>query len=73
MKRRNLLKSAILLPAALRPAQLLPQGRVYRPDFEPRNVEIAAVEYLKPGQFVTIRAIRPPTRSERKAARRAKG
>ena len=42
MKRRNLLKTAILLPAALRPAQLLPQGRVYRPDFEPRNVEIAA-------------------------------
>lgn len=41
MKRRNLLKSAILLPAALRPAPLLPQGRVYRPDFEPRNVEIA--------------------------------
>ena len=38
-----------------------------------RNVEIAAVEYLKPGQFVTIRAIRPPTRRERKAARRAKG
>lgn len=41
MKRRNLLKTAILLPAALRPPQLLPQGRVYRPDFEPRNVEIA--------------------------------
>lgn len=41
MKRRNLLKTAILLPAALRPAPLLPQGRVYRPDFEPRNVEIA--------------------------------
>lgn len=42
MKRRNLLKTAILLPAALRPAQLLPQARVYRPDFEPRNVEIAS-------------------------------
>lgn len=40
MKRRNLLKTAILLPAALRPARLRSQGRVYRPDFEPRNVEI---------------------------------
>ena len=41
MKRRNLLKTAVLLPAAFRPAKLLPQGRVYRPDFEPRNVEIS--------------------------------
>lgn len=42
MKRRNLLKTAVLLPAAFRPAKLLPQGRVYRPDFEPRNVEISS-------------------------------
>lgn len=42
MNRRNLLKTAIILPAALRPAQILPQTGVYRPDFEPRNVEVTA-------------------------------
>ena len=45
--------------------------RTFRRTFG-KNVEIAAVEYLKPGQFVKITAIRPPSRSERKAARRSK-
>lgn len=36
-----------------------------------RTAEIAATEILKPGQFVTIRAIAPLTRRERKTARRA--
>jgi hypothetical protein len=34
-----------------------------------RSEEIAAIERLKPGQFVTIEALRTPTRKERKAAR----
>ena len=46
-------------------------GRSFRRTFG-RNEEIAAIEYLKPGQFVKISAIRPPTRRERKAARQAK-
>lgn len=37
-----------------------------------RNEQVLATEKLKPGQFVTIQALVPPTRSERKAARRAK-
>ena len=37
-----------------------------------RTETIAAREVLAPGQFVTIRTIRPPTRHERKAARRAR-
>ena len=37
-----------------------------------RTETIAAREVLSPGQFVTIRTIRPPTRPERKAARRAR-
>ena len=37
-----------------------------------RRETIAAREVLSPGQFVTIRTIRPPTRHERKAARRAR-
>jgi hypothetical protein len=35
-----------------------------------RSEEIAATEVLKPGQFVTIEAIRPLTRKQRKAAKR---
>ena len=35
-----------------------------------RRPEIAATEVLKPGQFVTIRALAPLTRAERKAAKR---
>jgi hypothetical protein len=56
MKRRNLLKTAILLPAALGPAQLLPQGRIYRPDFEPRNVEIepSAANHTLDGRSLPI-------------------
>jgi hypothetical protein len=37
-----------------------------------RAETIAATEVLKPGEFVTIRTIQPPTRHERKAARRAR-
>ena len=36
-----------------------------------RRPEIAAVDRLKPGQALTILAIAPPTRRQRKAARRA--
>lgn len=36
-----------------------------------RSEEVLAVEKLKSGQFVRIEALRPPTRRERKAARRA--
>ena len=36
-----------------------------------RSEEYAATEVLKPGEFVTIRAIPVPTRKERKAAKRA--
>ncbi|MGD9702618.1 MAG: hypothetical protein AB7Q42_07600 [Acidimicrobiia bacterium] len=35
-----------------------------------RSETIAATEVLKPGEFVTIRTIEPPTRRERKSARR---
>jgi hypothetical protein len=34
-----------------------------------KNEEVAATEILKPGQAVTIIAIKPPTRAERKAAK----
>ena len=34
-----------------------------------KRPEVAAVEVLKPGQQVTLRTIRPPTRRERKAAK----
>ena len=34
-----------------------------------KNEEVAATETLKPGQSVTILAIKPPTRAERKAAK----
>ena len=37
-----------------------------------RTETIAAREVLAPGQFVTIRTIRPPSRQERKALRRAR-
>jgi hypothetical protein len=37
-----------------------------------RRETIAATEVLKPGHIVTIRAIQPPTRHERKAARRSR-
>jgi hypothetical protein len=36
-----------------------------------RRPEVAAIERLKPGQSVSITAIAPPTRRQRKAARRA--
>jgi hypothetical protein len=36
-----------------------------------RSEEIAATEVLQPGQLVTIRAIKPPTRRQRKDARRS--
>lgn len=36
-----------------------------------KNEEVAAIEKLKPGEFVTIRTITPPTRSQRKADKRA--
>ena len=34
-----------------------------------KSEEVAATEVLKPGEFVTIRTITPPTRRERKAAK----
>ena len=37
-----------------------------------RNVEIVSTETLKPGQAVRIEAIRPLTKGERRAARRAR-
>ena len=37
-----------------------------------RNVEILSTEVLRPGQAVRIEAIRPPSKAERKAARRAR-
>jgi len=37
-----------------------------------RSVEIVTTEVLKPGQAVRIEAIRPPTKDERRAARRAR-
>ena len=36
-----------------------------------KTESIAATEILKPGQFVTIQAIKPETRRDRKAAKRA--
>ena len=36
-----------------------------------RRPEVAAIERLKPGQSISITAIAPPTRRQRKAARRA--
>lgn len=36
-----------------------------------RNEEVLTTEVLKKGQFVRIDAVRPPTRRERRAARRA--
>jgi hypothetical protein len=36
-----------------------------------RNEEVVATEKLKPGQFVRLEAIAPPTRRERKAAARS--
>lgn len=46
-------------------------GRLLRRTFG-RVETIAATEILKPGQFVRIEAIGPPTRKERKAQRRAR-
>jgi hypothetical protein len=37
-----------------------------------RNVEILSTEILEPGQAVRIEAIRPPTKGERRATRRAR-
>jgi len=37
-----------------------------------RSVEIVSTEVLKPGQAVRIEAIRPPTKADRRAARRAR-
>ncbi len=36
-----------------------------------RNEEVVATEKLKPGQFVRLEAIAPPTKRERKAAARS--
>lgn len=36
-----------------------------------RTEQLAATEKLSPGESITIRAITPPTRAERKAQRRA--
>lgn len=36
-----------------------------------RREEIVAIEKLEPGQFLELRTITPPTRAERKTARRA--
>ena len=36
-----------------------------------RRPEVAAIDRLKPGQSISITAIAPPTRRQRKAARRA--
>jgi hypothetical protein len=36
-----------------------------------RNEQIVATEVLKPGQALRLEAIRPPTRGERRSARRA--
>jgi hypothetical protein len=36
-----------------------------------RTEEVAAVETLKPGEFVTIRTIVPPSRRQKKSAKRA--
>jgi hypothetical protein len=35
-----------------------------------KHPEVAAVEVLKPGQQVTLRTIAPPTRRERRAAKK---
>jgi hypothetical protein len=36
-----------------------------------RNEEVIATERLLPGQFVRIEALRPPSRAQRKAAKRS--
>ncbi len=36
-----------------------------------RTEEVLATEVIEPGQTLTLRVITPPTRSERRAARRA--
>jgi hypothetical protein len=36
-----------------------------------RNEEVVATEVLKAGQFVRLESLAPPTRKQRKAARRA--
>jgi hypothetical protein len=36
-----------------------------------RNPEVAAVEVLQPGEHLTLRTITPPTRKERRAAKRS--
>jgi hypothetical protein len=37
-----------------------------------RREEVLATERLRPGEFVRIEALKPPTRRERKSARRAR-
>jgi len=37
-----------------------------------KSVEVVSIEKLKPGQAVRIEAIGPPSKAERKAARRAR-
>jgi hypothetical protein len=37
-----------------------------------RSEEVLTVEKLKPGQFIRIDTVKPPTRSQRNAARRAR-
>lgn len=37
-----------------------------------RTEQIVAIEVLKPGQALRLEAIKPPTRGERRAARRAR-
>lgn len=36
-----------------------------------KRVEVVTTEVLKKGQFISIEALRPPTRRQRRAARRA--
>ena len=38
-----------------------------------RHQELIATERLRPGQTIQLTAVEPPTRSERKAAKRAAG
>ena len=45
--------------------------RLFRRAFG-KHEEVVAVERLTGGQFVRLESIRPPTRSERKAIKRAK-
>jgi hypothetical protein len=37
-----------------------------------RTVQIVSTDVIKPGQALRIEAIRPPTKAERRAARRAR-